>query len=130
MLQARGVRQAAAARRAGQVAAVLQRRGPHPALQRAAPPRGRAAAPRGGGGGAGAFWSDESPIRHFNGMGGQAAVPPPPGGDGPQASLGRLAQLLAEASRLASAASAQVAAADPGRVAVVLAEAEAARRQI
>ena len=33
--------------------------------------------------------------------------------DGPEASLGKLSQLLAEASRLASAASAQVAAADP-----------------
>jgi hypothetical protein len=75
------------------------------------------------------FCSDECRIRHFNAMRGQAAVPPPPAADGPQASLGRLAQLLAEASRLASAASAQVAAADPGRVAVVLAEAEAARRR-
>ena len=75
------------------------------------------------------FCSDECRIRHYNAMRGQAAVPAPPPADGPQASLGKLSQLLAEASRLASAASAQVAAADPGRVAVVLAEAEAARRR-
>ena len=49
------------------------------------------------------FCGDECRIRHFNAMRGQAAVPPP-AADGPQASLGKLAQLLAEASRLAAAA--------------------------
>ncbi|MGH3288467.1 MAG: hypothetical protein ACRDPD_27930, partial [Streptosporangiaceae bacterium] len=73
------------------------------------------------------FCSDECRIRHYNAMRGQAAAPPP--ADGPEASLSRLAQLLTEASRLAAAASAQVAAADPGRVAAVLAEADAARRR-
>ena len=75
------------------------------------------------------FCGDECRIRHYNGLRGQAAVPAPPPADGPEASLGRVAQLLAEASRLAATASAQVAAADPGRVAAVLAEAEAARRR-
>src|SRR5215469_1404744 len=75
------------------------------------------------------FCSDGCRIRHYNAQRGQAAVPAPPPADGPQAALGKLAQLLTEASRLASAACAQVAAADPGRVAAVLAEAEAARRR-
>lgn len=44
------------------------------------------------------------------------------------ATLGKLTRLLVEASRLAVAVSAQLAEADPGRVAAVLAEAEAARR--
>lgn len=74
------------------------------------------------------FCSDECRIRHYNGLRGHAAVPAPPT-DGPEASLGRLSQLLAEASRLAGAVSAEVAAADPGRVAMLLAEAEAARRR-
>src|SRR5712691_1771664 len=75
------------------------------------------------------FCSDECRIRHYNAMRGTPAAPAPPAADGPEASLSRLAQLLTEASRLASAASAQVAAADPGRVAAVLADAEAARRR-
>jgi hypothetical protein len=75
------------------------------------------------------FCSDECRIRHYNAMRGTASAPAPPPADGPQASLGRLSQLLAEASRLAAVASAQVAEADPGRVAAVLAEAEAARRR-
>ena len=66
------------------------------------------------------FCSDECRIRHYNGLRGQTAVPAPPPADGPEASLGRLSQLLAEASRLAGAVSGQVAAADPGRVAVSL----------
>src|ERR1039457_4218550 len=89
---------------------------------RAAPPRrrGRTRGVCRGGGRSRQLCSDECRIRHYNAMRGQAAVPAPPPADGPQASLGKLSQLLAEASRLASAASAQVAAADPGRVAVVL----------
>ena len=76
------------------------------------------------------FCSDQCRIRHYNAQRGQPAVAPLPPADGPQAALGKLSQLLAEASRLAAAASAQIAAADPGRVAAVLAEAEAARRRI
>jgi hypothetical protein len=75
------------------------------------------------------FCGDECRIRHYNAMRGQVPAAAPPPADGPEAGLGRLAQLLAEASRLASAVSAQVAEADPGRVAAVLAEAAAARRR-
>ena len=75
------------------------------------------------------FCGDDCRIRHYNAMRGQVPAAAPPPADGPEAGLGRLAQLLAEASRLACAVSAQVAEADPGRVAAVLAEAEAARRR-
>src|SRR5260370_2138031 len=75
------------------------------------------------------FCSKECRIRHYNAQRGQAAAPAPPPANGPEAALARLAQLLAEASRLAAVASAQVAASDPGRVAATLAEAEAGRRR-
>ena len=75
------------------------------------------------------FCGDECRIRHYNARRGHPAAALPPPADGPQAALGRLMQLIAEASGLAAAVSAQVAAADPGRVAAVLAEAEAARRR-
>ena len=58
-----------------------------------------------------------------------AAVATPPPTGGPEAGLARLVQLLTESSRLATAVSAQVTEAEPGLVAVVLAEAEAARRR-
>ena len=74
------------------------------------------------------FCSDECRRRHYNAMRGRPAPTAQVPEDGPGAALGKLSQLLAEASRLAVAASAQVAEADPGRVAAVLAEAEAARR--
>jgi len=75
------------------------------------------------------FCSDECRTRHYNAMRSQAtAVVPPPAG-GPEEGLARLTQLLAESSRLAAAVSTQVAQADPGRVAAMLAEAEAARRR-
>ena len=45
------------------------------------------------------FCGDECRIRHYNAMRGQAAVPaPPPVESGPEASLGKLSQPLAEAS--------------------------------
>ena len=85
--------------------------------------------PPGGRGRSREFCSDECRVRHYNAMRGQAtAVVPPPTG-GPEEGLARLAQLLAESSRLAAAVATQVAQADPGRVAAVLAEAEAARRR-
>jgi hypothetical protein len=85
--------------------------------------------PPGGRGRSREFCSDECRIRHYNAMRGQAAVATPPPTGGPEAGLARLAQLLTESSRLAAAVSAQVAEAEPGRVAAVLAEAEAARRR-
>jgi hypothetical protein len=48
------------------------------------------------------FCSDGGRVRHYNAQRGQAAIAAPPPADGPEASLGRLSQLLAEASRLAS----------------------------
>ena len=75
------------------------------------------------------FCSDECRIRHYNTQRGQPAAAAPPPAGGPEAALGKLSQLLAEASRLAGTAAAQVAAAGPGQVAAVLAEAEAARRR-
>lgn len=82
--------------------------------------------PPGGRGRSREFCSDECRIRHYNAMRGQAAVATPPPTGGPEAGL---AQLLTESSRLAAAVSAQVTEAEPGRVAAVLAEAEAARRR-
>ena len=85
--------------------------------------------PPGGRGRSREFCSDECRIRHYNAMRGQTAVATPPPTGGPEAGLARLAQLLTESSRLVVAVSAQVAEAEPGRVAAVLAEAEAARRR-
>ncbi|MGH3305069.1 MAG: hypothetical protein ACRDOK_26060, partial [Streptosporangiaceae bacterium] len=51
------------------------------------------------------FCSDECRIRHYNVQRGQPAAATPPPDSGPQAALGKLTQLLAEASRLAAAAS-------------------------
>lgn len=85
--------------------------------------------PPGGRGRSREFCSDECRIRHYNAMRGQAAVVTLPPTGGPEAGLARLVQLLTESSRLAAAVSAQVAEAEPGRVAAVLAEAEAARRR-
>jgi hypothetical protein len=73
------------------------------------------------------FCSDECRRRHYNAMRGRPAPTAQVPEDGPRAELGKLTQLLAEASRLAVTASAQFAEAGPGRVAAVLAEAEAAR---
>lgn len=50
------------------------------------------------------FCSDQCRIRHYNAQRGQPAVAPLPPADGPQAALGKLSQLLAEASRLVLAA--------------------------
>jgi hypothetical protein len=50
-------------------------------------------------------------------------------GKRPETAIARLAQLLAEASRLAAVVSSEVTAAGPGRIAATLAEAEAARRR-
>ncbi|MGH3185168.1 MAG: hypothetical protein ACRDOE_25130, partial [Streptosporangiaceae bacterium] len=76
------------------------------------------------------FCSKECRIRHYNAQRGQTAEPAPaPPASGTEAALARLTQVLAEASRLATAASAQVSAADPGRIAETLAEAEAGRRR-
>jgi len=85
--------------------------------------------PPGGRGRSREFCSDECRIRHYNAMRGQAAAATLPPMSGPEAGLARLAQMLTESSRLATAVSAQVAEAEPGRVAAVLAEAEAARRR-
>src|SRR6266849_1717298 len=49
------------------------------------------------------FCSDECRIRHYNAQRGQAPVPATTPPDGPEAALGRLAQLLTEAARLAAA---------------------------
>ncbi|HUD39342.1 MAG TPA: hypothetical protein VMR14_20770, partial [Streptosporangiaceae bacterium] len=68
------------------------------------------------------FCSDECRIRHYNAQRGQPLPAVPLPADGPQAALGRLAQMLAEASRIVAVASGQVAAADPGRVAAELAD--------
>jgi predicted nucleic acid-binding Zn-ribbon protein len=75
------------------------------------------------------FCSDDCRNRHYNAMRGKASAVAPPPTDGPEAGLARLMQLLTESSRLAAAVSAQVAEANPGRVAAVLAEADAARRR-
>src|ERR1700685_4523231 len=79
--------------------------------------------PPGGRGRSREFCSDECRIRHYNAMRGQAVAAAPPPTGGPEAGLVRLAQLLTESSRLAAAVSVQVAEAEPGRVAAVLAEA-------
>jgi chromosome segregation ATPase len=71
------------------------------------------------------FCSDDCRTRHYNAMRSKASAVAPPT-DGPEAELARLAQLLTESSQLAAAVSAQIAAANPGRVAAVLAEADAA----
>lgn len=74
------------------------------------------------------FCSDDCRTRHYNAMRSKASAVAPPT-DGPEAELARLAQLLTESSQLAAAVSTQIAAANPGRVAAVLAEADAARRR-
>ena len=73
------------------------------------------------------FCSDECRRRHYNALRGRPA-PAPVSETAAETALGKLTQLLAEASQLAVTASAQLAESDPRRVAAVLAEAEAARR--
>jgi hypothetical protein len=58
------------------------------------------------------FCSDECRRRHYNALRGKHAPAAPVPDDGPGAVLGKLSQLLAEASRLAATASAQVAETD------------------
>ena len=55
------------------------------------------------------FCSKDCRIRHYNAQRGQAAEPAPAPASGTEATLARLAQMLAEASRLAAAASASAA---------------------
>ena len=74
------------------------------------------------------FCSEECRRRHYNALRGKPAPAVPVPEDGPGATLGKLSQLLAEASRLAATASAQAAETDSARVAAMLAEAEASRR--
>jgi hypothetical protein len=73
------------------------------------------------------FCSDECRRRHYNALRAKPAPAAPVPEDGPGAALGKLSQLLAEASGLAATASGQVAETGSARVASVLAEAEASR---
>jgi hypothetical protein len=73
------------------------------------------------------FCSKECRIRYYNAQRGQALGSA--SASGTETTIPRLTQLLAEASRLAVTVSSEVAAVGPGRIAAMLAEAEAARRR-